>query len=371
MKEPLSTTKLPSEINLAYEEFITFHYSLKADLDQVKLKNSIAEKHFLDQVLSHKAQEYYNLIEMLANQTKSFSKIEKRQLFKYFMKIGLCDLVKGVPYFFQAIFKPRGYAGDAEMMALIYRNQFEGKTLFDKVMHKIGTECAAGVAIRNRRQLMLNEFNSMKEGKVLSLAAGPAQEIYDYYEQGGNALDFLALDHDIQTLIHAEKKLKFPNFSYGLMNAFHLIGGRNQILFPHPNKLNQCNPAVDIRDGSLLKEKYRVSSLEPASYNLIYSIGLFDYIQTEKDKTRGTTQLTKTLFDLLKPNGKLLIGNVSMAMPIGITWAMNCFCDWYLIHRTEAEVIEFASTINPNEIKSMEVVTEPLGINYFLKIEKK
>jgi len=81
--------------------------------------------------------------------------------------------------------------------------------------------------------------------------------------------------------------------------------------------------------------------------------------------------LTKTLFDLLKPNGRLLIGNISPKLSIGTTWAMECLCDWYLIHRTKAQVLAFADSIPENQLKSIEVITEETGVNWFLDIRKR
>jgi hypothetical protein len=81
--------------------------------------------------------------------------------------------------------------------------------------------------------------------------------------------------------------------------------------------------------------------------------------------------LTKKLFDLLKPGGRMLIGNVSPKMPIGVVWSMECLCDWYLIYRTKKEVLDFAKSIPANAIKSIEVIAEEEGINWFLDIRKK
>ncbi len=353
------------------KNFNEFHLDLKNQLD----KNSVSptkEKAFLDDFLVKYSSEYYRLLEYLGNLTLDFTLKQKQQNFHQLSKLGIHDLLKGAPYFYHSIFKPRGYAGDAEMMALIYRNQYEGTTLFEKLMHRMGTECAAGVAIRNRRQLMLNEFKKLGKGKVLSLAAGPAQEIYDAIEIGFDKLNFTALDHDIITLKNAQKKIQSPNLKYAIANAFHLIKENRTIAYPRKLFLNYCMPKKDFKgiQKVFVPIKYNLEKLRSNTYDLIYSIGLFDYIKTYDDPKKGTIQLTKVLFDLLKPGGKLLIGNVSHAMPKGIIWAMNCLCDWYLIHRTEQEVIDFASGIPKEQIGKLEVVTEPSGVNYFLKIEK-
>jgi hypothetical protein len=39
-------------------------------------------------------------------------------------------------------------------MSLVYRNTYEGVDSFSKLLHKIGTDCDACVAIRNRKDLL-------------------------------------------------------------------------------------------------------------------------------------------------------------------------------------------------------------------------
>jgi len=354
------------------KQFKEFHFDLENQVKSNQL-TSQEESDFLDTLLPDAKAAYYQQLELLGDLCRDFSVEERKKVFAEFSRSGFHNFLKGAPYFYHSIFKPRGYAGDAEMMALIYRNQYEGKTLFEQLIHRMGTECAAGIAIRNRRELMLNEFKDLKKGKILSLAAGPAQEIYDAMEAGYTQLEFTALDHDIETLKNAQNKIQSTKLRYAIANAFHLIKGKRKVLFPRKPFLPFCDPKQDVRGIKklLLPIKYEIKDLKPASYDLIYSIGLFDYIQTYPDPNKGTTKLTSVLFDLLKPGGKLLIGNVSPAMPRGIVWAMNCLCDWYLIHRKEQEVIDFANGIPQRQIGNLEVVTEPSGVNYFLKIEKK
>jgi len=367
----VATVSLNLNLSKKLNEFVSFHEKLKREVNKHSI--SIAqEQSFLNATIQKYQADYYRELDQLGEICINFSLQQRKAVFQQLSKAGLKEMLKNAPYFYHSIFKPRGYAGDAEMMALIYRNQYEGNNLFDKVMHKLGTECEAGTAIRNRRQLMLNELKNLEKGKVLSLAAGPAQEIYDSIETGDNQLEFTALDHDIVTIKNAQNKVQSPNLKYAICNAFDLINGNKKILFPRAQFLPYCDPKKDFwgKRKKFLPVKYEIEELKPASYDIIYSIGLFDYLRTYPSANRGTTQLTKILFDLLKPGGKLLIGNVSHAMPLGIIWTMNCICDWYLIHRSEQEVIDFANKIPFHQIKNLEVVTEPSGVNYFLKIEK-
>lgn len=362
------TNVIPTEIEKVFVEFQEWHIEMNNKLKSLNL-NLIAEKTLLDKLMLQHRSWYYSKVEELGELCKDFSFRQKKTFFNHISQSGLHELLKTSPYFFHSIFKPRGYAGDAEMMALIYRNDYEGVTLFDKFIHKIGTECAAGIAIRNRKEILFNAFIQLKEGKVLSLAAGPAEEIIQY-NQEGSAIDFLALDHDIETVRNAIETKR--DINYGILNAFDLIKGNRTYLIPKKKQLQNCQPRKDIKELNPvdLAKKYEIGSLQSNSYDLVYSIGLFDYITSYRDNTKGTSALTKALFELLKPGGRLLIGNVSPQMPVGIKWCMECICDWYLIYRTEEEVRNFAHGIPKNQLASVNIIKEKTGINWFLDIRK-
>ena len=361
----------PATYKQEYKTLKSWHDNLRYLCEKENLKGN-DETRFLEEILPDKKQEYYDQIETLGNLTEHFSKKEKKGFFELMASTGLHDDLRGAPFFFHGIFKPRGYAGDAEAMAVIYRNRFEGADTFSKLMNKFATESAACIAIRNRKTLLRNAFGEIQNGNILSLAAGPAQEIFEYLPNNKNH-NFLALDHDIKTLTNANAQSMNGHLTYGIANAFHLIKGTRKYLLPRKNKLGKCDPKNDSRGIKkiLLPYKYKIKELQPNSFDLIYSLGLFDYIKTFSDPKKGTLALTKTLFGLLKPGGRLLIGNVSPTMPTGIVWAMECLCDWHLIYRTKKEVLEFAGAIPEHEIKSMEVISEETGINWFLDVRKK
>ena len=325
---------------------------------------------YLDEILPKEREYYFKKINQLGKLTEDFEEKAKKHFFKKISETGLHDTLKGSPYFYHSIFKPRGYAGDAEMMSLVYRNTYEGVDSFSKLLHKIGTDCDACVAIRNRKDLLLHSFSEFQGGKVLSLAAGPAQEIYEY-KKHQNDKDFLALDHDIETLKNANRRNR--HLKYGIANAFHIIKGNRKYLIPKKNRLENCDPKSDMKGVRklILPFKYSIGELKRNEFDLIYSAGLYDYIKTFDDHQKGTIALTKQLFDSLKPNGRLLIGNISPKLSIGVKWAMECLCDWYLIHRTEKEVLDFAKSIPQKEIKSINVISEETGVNWFLDIRKK
>ncbi|MEZ4933197.1 MAG: hypothetical protein R2788_13880 [Saprospiraceae bacterium] len=369
-KETTPVNGLPQSCIEGFSQLNLWHHELR-QLCEKRLLEGKEETHFLNEIILQKKAEYFQQIEYLGELTFNFSKKEKKHFFDYIAATGLHEELKGAPFYFHGIYKPRGYAGDAESMALVYRNDFEGADTFAKLMNKIATESAACIAIRNRKNLLRKTFDISKNKKILSLAAGPAQEIYEHLNHQENNHSFLALDHDIKTLQEAKKRN--TAIEYGLANAFQLIKGNQKYLLPRNNNLENYDPKSD---GKGLKKilipfKYKIKKLKPNSFDLIYSAGLFDYIKTFSDPEKGTLALTKKLFDLLKPNGRLLIGNASPKMPPGIIWAMECLCDWHLIYRTKKEVLDFADAIPKNQIKTIDVIAEETGINWFLDLQKK
>ena len=73
-------------------------------------------------------------------------------------------------------------------------------------------------------------------------------------------------------------------------------------------------------------------------FDLIYSAGLFDYVDE-----RAAKRLVKTLFDMLKPGGRLLIGN--FLKNIDDIGYMESFMGWNLVYRSRAEIAALADGI--------------------------
>lgn len=284
-------------------------------------------------------------------------------------------LLQEAPYYWQIINKPEGYSGDAEMMSIIYRKTYEGDTPFGRLVHKSAALCPACQAVRNRRAF-LKEKIEQKKGKILSVAAGPAMEIRDVLMQDNSEDTYQchAYDHDIKTVRKTCRECSDPRLTYMVGNAFHLIKGSYRVALPRQMTLAHCNPRSDFKGVRrfLVPLKYSLVNLEENAYDLVYSAGLYDYIKTFPDEPeKGTVALTRNLFQLVKPGGSLIIGNFSPNNPQSIRFVMEYVCDWNLFHRTREEMIDFARSIPEQEIDTMTIEQEPLGINYFLVIRKK
>ncbi len=141
-------------------------------------------------------------------------------------KSGLIDLFKEAPFYNHIITKPEGYPGDAEMMNIIYRNSFEGKTPFAKFLHKHAVLSQACQAVRNRRKLMQNQILNLTKGKIFSLGAGPATEIHDVINKvPDNSYQFHALDQDIKALRMALNTINDDRLEYSIVNALKIMQG--------------------------------------------------------------------------------------------------------------------------------------------------
>ncbi len=334
----------------------------------------------LEGILSAELDKYepwrYSLMDQLGGGTAEFTAEEKKIHKQYIRQTTYHQIVQEAPFYWRIINKPNGYAGDAYMMNFIYRNQFEGKTPFGKLLHKNALSSKACQAVRNRKSFLTNQILKNGSGKVLSLAAGSAQEIRDILNgPAGKRFNFHALDHDMNTLMSFQDLSKKGRFEYFLANAFQITLKNYNLAKPRPMLKQYCSPRRDFRGWRRLfiHMKYTLDCLRIEDYDLIYSAGLYDYIKTFlMNPTRGTIALTRNLFvDLLKPGGTLIVGNFSHHNPRDVRFAMEYIYDWNLIYRNKDEVFDFVRDVPKQQIQEMELMEEPLGINYFLKIVKK
>ena len=247
------------------------------------------------------------------------------------------------PFAERAFSKPLGYAGDYEMMNLIYRNENLGKTLFARSLHRFCIDTPAAQAVRNRAnyliEKLLNVYHSHSGEKplnILSVACGPAKEWQFLTPQMDNAEKSVVID----LLDQDDNALSFTRGELDTINA------HNQ----NPIQFNYINKAIKHIIARGLDEK---------EYDCIYSAGLFDYFS---DNIARTT--AEKLFKHLKPGGKLIIGNFDVGHDSQNI--MDYIFHWPLIYRTKTDLLNLFDNIG----SSTYIEAEELGINLFCIIEK-
>ena len=357
-----------------FKELEDGHIQLMNKLNKIRVRGDD-----LEQLLREEINKYepwrFELMDELGQITERLDKEQSETYRKFVRQSTYYKIVQEAPFYWQIMNKPNGYAGDAQMMSFIYRNQFEGQTPFGMFLHKHAVSTKACQAVRNRKLYLRQQLVELGEGHVLSLAAGPAQEIREILDiYPDNHYQFLALDHDMETLQKYDASNHEPRFKYALANAFQIIAGNYMVARPRRALLKYCVPRRDFSGlrRVLAPVKYEMSHLRKESYDLVYSSGLYDYIKTfPLDDSKGTVALTKNLFELVRPGGSLIVGNFSPNNPRDLRFPMDYVYEWHLIYRTKQEMLDFARAIPEVEIETIDIIEEPLGINYFLKIKKR
>ncbi|HOO37943.1 MAG TPA: class I SAM-dependent methyltransferase [Deltaproteobacteria bacterium] len=265
----------------------------------------------------------------------------QKRLNEFFMKSKL---------FNRSITKPLGYAGDFEMMNIIYRNQFEGEDIFSQVMNKIDCEGTASRAVRNRRAYLYKKLRDLvtsndngEDRKAMSVACGPTLEFYDFLTSfNGKKLpfrfEFVAVDQDEMALADASSRIE------------PLTRNNDQIRVT----FEQDNIKRLIVDKANNKALYK-------NMDLVYTAGLFDYLSS-----RASNRLIHKLYSFVKPGGLLIIGNFGPYNPQ--KFIMEFAAEWFLIYRNEEDLRELAQDL-PRKAK-ITVEKEPEGVNLFLNIRK-
>ena len=240
--------------------------------------------------------------------------------------------------------KPRGYAGDSEVMRLIYANDFRGPTVFAQFMHKYPVELAAAQAVRNRRALVgewVREHVAKHQGeplRVLSVACGPAEELQEIVrtKEEVAAIKFTLLDQDTQALGEARAVID---------RLEQKLGTRLQVK-------TLCTSVRTMQQGG--------APIEGGPFDLVYSMGLFDYLT---DTT--ATAVLAWLYGRMAPGGELIVGNFHSRNPSRVF--MEYWADWTLWYRNEGELLRLADALPGAQSR---ISFEESGCQIFLHIIK-
>ncbi|MFL5442321.1 MAG: PilZ domain-containing protein [Myxococcales bacterium] len=265
----------------------------------------------------------------------------ERHLHDFFMK---------APWMHRARFKPFGYPGDYEVMRFFYERPFEGVSLFGKAFNYATIQCKTAQAVVKRKDLMKRQLRQLidarsgsdKPVRILSVAAGPAQELYELLGEAERLdvpLDVVLFDQDKSALTYAYSRLK------------PLVERR----FPKRVRLLYLHESIK----RLLRDRQIFAEFGP--FDGVFSSGLYDYLAPTT-----ATVLTKSLFARVAPGGALYIANMVPENPG--RWVMEHLLDWHLLHRSRNELMDIGRRAAPDA--EVRILEEETGINPFIEMRR-
>ena len=251
------------------------------------------------------------------------------------------DLVRLGKYNRHVIDKPFGYHGDFLIIDEIYKNKPD-TTGIERCMDNYFLKTAASIATRNRKEdfkKYLLEFTRAASGKrisILDLASGPCTDIIEYFEglgEGDGDVSMDCLDHDVNAIEYSQAKINKKSFA-------------PRIRFIQKNAIKL---ALAKNVGFYITNKY----------DLIFSTGLFDYLDA-----KIATLLIGNLKQLLVPGGQLIISNYRDKWSNFSRHFMEWGGDWELVYRNEDEFIDLFTAAGFSR-KNLSLKYEPLKVMHY------
>lgn len=334
-----------------------FLEAIKTILDEEERKannQGLVHKKLIERsMLMHFEQEAYAFLDSIM---KEFNKNvcdfdeEQHAYHREYFQRQVGNLLQQSPFVKRCYNKPLGYAGDYEMMDMIYRDPYEGDTWFARFLNKYFCHhIPPAQACRNRIPILQKKIEEVvekraspqKKARILSVACGPANEVVEFIRnsESSNDAEITLVDIEPEALYFSQEKtseVKTEAKRKTRINIYYL-------------PLQQ-----------LLKEPGKLKELE--NRNLIYSAGLFDYLSDEVCKNT-----LSTLYKLLAKDGTLIIGNLDPCNEL--KWLMEYGAEWYVIHRTQADLRKLAQEA-VGSASEIYCETEPAGINNLLIIKR-
>jgi SAM-dependent methyltransferase len=239
-------------------------------------------------------------------------------------------LIYQSPFTARAYKKPRGYAGDAELIDFIYGygNSPVGLTELGADIYQWERRSPGCRSVRGRRDLVSQTIDFLptitRRPRVMSIACGHLREALTSCSiREGQLAEVVAVDQDEQSL--------------RVVAQYALPG----IQIQHRS----------VKDILLNRHAYK-------DFDLVYAAGLYDYLTDNIARA-----LTSAIFRMLRPGGRCLIANFAPDM-IDIGY-MDAFMDWRLIYRTEDQVAALTDGIPDGEVFARRLFREAEGCIVF------
>jgi len=274
---------------------------------------------------------------------------KEREALREYSRRHLHEPLMQVPWMHRALHKPLGYAGDYEVMNYVYGNYFSGASLFAKAMSLSFASTPAATAVRTRKDFLKSRLSDLLDSppgdkpiRILSIAAGPAQEVFEVLSERQH------IAHRVEIVLFDQDKRALA-FSYGRLKRVVSARWRDQVSLVH------------LHDS--IKRLLRGSSVfaGQGEFDMVYSCGLFDYLQL-----LTAVSLYRSLYALVAPKGTLYVGN--MVPSHQSRWFMELHLDWFLVYRERSEMLELARMAVRDA--HIEIEEEATGVNPFVSLTR-
>lgn len=347
--------RIAPDYQLRVANLRSFLIDMRYWLDQIDLarddKNAIAIKRsaltpdeFQD-VVSHVMPQLTELCMGLEAATRAIEPASV-DAHKAYAQRELLPVLMPSPFFNRIYSKPLGYAGDYEMVNMMFLNAPSGLTTNARVVDSWMLAGGPAEAHRNRIKVLkelLVEIAAISATRnrplrILNIGCGPAHELQSFLAEAGhsNRFEIDLLDFNAETLAYTRSQLS-----------------------PLADKLQEP-PAITYTMKSvqdLLRQAIeRAPATEP--YQLVYCAGLFDYLTD-----RVCSKLVRLFHDWCEPGGRVFVTNVHAQNPV--KGLMEHVMEWHLVLRDEAGMLRLSP--DPENSK---VYTDSTGINVFLDVRK-
>lgn len=229
------------------------------------------------------------------------------------------------PFTRRAFRKPRGYAADAVMLDYVYAGEPGPVDEVGRAAFSLTSASPLSASVRTRRRTfasLVDEVAARRDRpRVASIGAGHLREADVSRAIVGNALqELVAFDVDDLCLAIVRR-------DYGRLGVTTRTGA-----------------VADLTEGGI----------DLGSFDLIYSVGLFDHLPDAMAK-----QLISTLFGMLRPGGRLAIANFVKGCDSDAY--LEAFMDWYPTYRSVDELHRLADGIGPAGATEARSWVDPWG----------
>ncbi len=261
----------------------------------------------------------------------------------------LHPLMLCAPYVDRSFNKPLGYAGDYELINMNLRQaNIQEMNTYARIVHDFCVEATAAEAHRNRiimlkRRLIAEaERVAIEEERlfnVINIACGPSVEIQQFITESSlsNHCSFQLVDFESEALEHSQRKIE---------EAIASSGNRPVVKF--------IKKSID----DLLREIHQEGNLYPASFDMVYCAGLFDYFSDQICK-----RLVAQFYSWLRPGGLVSVTNVHARNPN--RQLMEHLLEWHLVYRND-QGMKYLAPENTN----YDIDLDETKVNVFLDIRK-